>query len=171
MIEFSRFAVTRGEPMHVLVPTDSGRRHWVARPEVPHRDVERAWPAYSRSPQGLDALRAGRHARCATRSHRHQAHIFVRSRQPWVALGDELPRFSSYHDAATTWPAASLARTPLARRCSPSRPGTHGRPRAAILNPGTDRSQRVVTDRLERQAISTGHGADACRSTRKKGIP
>jgi len=110
MIEFSRFAVTRGEPMHVLVPTDSGRRHWVARcPECHTAMWNEHGPRTAAAPRALTRyVRVG--TLDAPQALPPQAHIFVRSRQPWVALGDELPRFSSYYDAATTWPAASLAR-------------------------------------------------------------
>lgn len=39
-----------------------------------------------------------------------QAHIFTRSKLPWVMLGNATPAFEIYYDMATLWPAASLAR-------------------------------------------------------------
>jgi hypothetical protein len=44
-----------------------------------------------------------------------QAHIFTRSRQPWVLLPREQPAYRAYHDAAKTWPAESLARYEAAK--------------------------------------------------------
>jgi hypothetical protein len=42
IIEFSRFSVLQGEPEFVLVPTDSGGKHWVARcPDC--RTAMQAW--------------------------------------------------------------------------------------------------------------------------------
>ena len=39
-----------------------------------------------------------------------QAHIFLRSRQPWVVIPDGQPGFAAYYDAAATWPKESLER-------------------------------------------------------------
>lgn len=43
------------------------------------------------------------------------AHIFVRSKQPWLTLADGAPQFAGYYDEATTWPKASLARYAAAK--------------------------------------------------------
>jgi len=37
------------------------------------------------------------------------AHIWIRSKQPWVLLGD-IPAFDTTYDMAEVWPAESLAR-------------------------------------------------------------
>jgi len=37
-------------------------------------------------------------------------HIYVRSKQPWVALPAGVPAFEAYYDSKTLWPAESLAR-------------------------------------------------------------
>jgi hypothetical protein len=39
-----------------------------------------------------------------------QAHIFTRSKLPWVNLSGGAPAFEIFYDMATLWPAASLAR-------------------------------------------------------------
>jgi hypothetical protein len=38
------------------------------------------------------------------------AHIFTRSKVPWVTLPDGVPAFEVYYDSKTLWPAASLER-------------------------------------------------------------
>jgi hypothetical protein len=110
MIEYTRFSVTRGEAEFVLVPTDSGGKHWVARcPRCKsamwnEHGTRSAITRYVRvgtldTPDALPPL----------------AHIFVRSKQAWVKLDDTVPAFDAYYDAATTWPAASLARYQAAK--------------------------------------------------------
>ena len=115
VIEYTRFEVLQGEADFVTVPTDSGGRHWVARcpscrtamwnEHGPRRAATRsAVTRYVRvgtldDPQALPP----------------QAHIFVRSRQPWLTLDLAVPVFSGYYDAARVWPAASLARYEAAR--------------------------------------------------------
>jgi len=37
-------------------------------------------------------------------------HIFTASKQPWVVLADDVPRFEAYYQASKVWPAESLAR-------------------------------------------------------------
>jgi hypothetical protein len=39
-----------------------------------------------------------------------QAHIFVRSKQPWLKLPMGVQIFDEYYDASKTWPTESLAR-------------------------------------------------------------
>lgn len=39
-----------------------------------------------------------------------QAHIYGRSKQPWLALAGGVPVFKAYYDAAKLWPPESLAR-------------------------------------------------------------
>ena len=38
------------------------------------------------------------------------AHIYTRSKLPWVTLPDSVPAFDEYYDSKTLWPAASLDR-------------------------------------------------------------
>jgi hypothetical protein len=38
------------------------------------------------------------------------AHIFTRSKLPWITLPDSTPAFEVYYDAKALWPAASLER-------------------------------------------------------------
>jgi hypothetical protein len=41
---------------------------------------------------------------------RPSAHIFTRSKLPWVALPADQPAFEVFYDYAAQWPAESLAR-------------------------------------------------------------
>lgn len=39
-----------------------------------------------------------------------QAHIWVRRKQAWLSLTDDVPQFEEQYERTTTWPASSLAR-------------------------------------------------------------
>lgn len=110
MIEFTKFAVLQGEPDYVLVPTDSGGKHWVARcPSCRtamwnEHGTRQAITRYVRvgTLDWPDALPP-------------QAHIFTRSKQTWLTLPKEVPSYRAYYDAAKTWPPTSLARYDAAK--------------------------------------------------------
>jgi len=110
MIEFTAFSVLEGEPEFVLVPTDSGGKHWVARcPDCRtamwnEHGTRKAITRYVRvgtldEPDNFPPL----------------AHIYVRSKQPWLPLADGAAQFAGYYDAAKTWPKESLARYAAAK--------------------------------------------------------
>ena len=110
MIEFSHFEVLQGEADFVLVPTDSGGRHWVARcPDCRtamwnEHGTRRAITRYVRVGT-LDAPEA-----CPP-----LAHIFTRSKQPWLALPEGSKQYPAYYDASKAWPKASLERYAAAK--------------------------------------------------------
>jgi hypothetical protein len=110
MIEFSKFTVLQGDPGLVLVPTDSGGKHWVAR--CPNCRTA-LWNEHG-TRRGIT-----RYVRVGTLDAPHalppRAHIFTRSKQPWLALPAEVPAFRASYDAARTWPAESLARYEAAK--------------------------------------------------------
>lgn len=110
MIEFSRFQVIAGDPDYVLVPTDSGRKHWVARCSSCRTAM---WNEHG------SRKAVTRYVRVGTLDEPHRfpplAHIYVRSRQPWVVLPPDQPVFPAYYDASRTWPAASLERFAAAK--------------------------------------------------------
>ncbi|MBK7975115.1 MAG: GFA family protein [Deltaproteobacteria bacterium] len=110
MIEFSRFEVTLGEPAFVLVPTDSGGKHWVARCPACRTAM---WNEHGTRQAVTRYVRVGTLDAPAALPPR--AHIFVRSKQPWVVVPDDAPSFRGYYDAAKTWPAESLARYAAAK--------------------------------------------------------
>lgn len=110
MIEFTAMTLLQGEPEFVKVPTDSGNVHWVARCRGCRTAV---WNEHGSRRAITRYLRVGTlddPARCPP-----QAHIFVRSRQPWLTLAPGLPAFRTYYDAAKVWPADSLARYAAAK--------------------------------------------------------
>lgn len=110
MIEFTAMTLLQGEPEFVKVPTDSGNVHWVARCRGCRTAV---WNEHGSRRAITRYLRVGTlddPARCPP-----QAHIFVRSRQPWLTLAPGLPAFRTYYDAAKLWPADSLARYAAAK--------------------------------------------------------
>jgi hypothetical protein len=105
MIEFSQFTVVQGEAQFVEVPTDSGRKHWVARCAS---CLTALWNEHGSRSSVTRYVRVGtldRPEACPPR-----AHIFVRSRQPWLVLPPEVPSYAGFYDAARTWPPESLAR-------------------------------------------------------------
>ncbi len=111
MIEFSRFEVLQGEPEFVLVPTDSGGKHWVARCPTCRTAL---WNEHGTRQAITRYVRVGT---LDTPSELPpQAHIFTRSMQPWLRLPQDVPSHPAYYDAATTWPPASLARYEAAKR-------------------------------------------------------
>jgi hypothetical protein len=86
------------------MPTESGRPHDVAR--CPARGTA-IWSHYGGA-RTLSFVRAGT---LDTPGALHpDAHIYTRSKLPWVQLPDGVPTFDPYYDAKTLWPAASLAR-------------------------------------------------------------
>lgn len=110
MIEHTQFSVLQGEPDFVLVPTDSGGKHWVARCPVCRVAM---WNEHGSRKAITRYVRVGtldEPARCPPR-----AHIFLRSKQPWLELPPDAAAYPGYYDAAKTWPAASLARYALAK--------------------------------------------------------
>jgi hypothetical protein len=44
-----------------------------------------------------------------------QAHIYMRSKQPWLKLPPEVPAFDGYYNATKIWPAESLQRYEAAK--------------------------------------------------------
>jgi len=103
LIETDRIEVT-GAPEPVAVPTDSGRPHDIYRCTICKTAV---WSDYGRRPK-LRFVRVG------TLVEPHaivpDAHIFVRSKVPWVRLPDDAAAFDVFYELGKQWPAASLER-------------------------------------------------------------
>lgn len=110
MIEHSRFTVLQGEPDFVLVPTDSGGKHWVARCPGCRTAM---WNEHGTRHAITRYVRVG--TLDTPSALPPQAHIFTRSKQPWLVLPPEVPAFRAYYDAAKTWPPESLARYQAAK--------------------------------------------------------
>lgn len=105
MIEFSRFGVLKGEPDFARVPSDSGAVHWVARCPACATALWNCW---------CSRQSVTRYVRVGTLDQPQlfppQAHIFVRSKQPWLVLAPGAPQCAAHYDPASTWPAESLQR-------------------------------------------------------------
>lgn len=104
MIETSRIEMLSGEPVVIEMPSPSGRGHEVHR--CPKCEVA-LWSNYGRRTWM-------RFVRVATLDAPHEikpdAHIFTRSRVPWVKLPEDTPAFEIYYDTAKQWSPESLAR-------------------------------------------------------------
>ncbi len=104
IIETDRVEALKGEPIPVTVPTDSGRPHRI------FRCTECQVAVYSEY-GGASALRFVRLGTLDEPSAlKPGAHIFTRSKLPWLALPEDVPAFEVYYDAKTLWPAESLER-------------------------------------------------------------
>jgi hypothetical protein len=106
MVAFNTMRLLHGEAEFVKVPTDSGRTHWVARCPQCYTAM---WNEHGSRRAVTRYVRVGTFdepARFAPR-----AHIYVRSKQPWLQLNDPAaPSFKAYYNASTTWPEESLQR-------------------------------------------------------------
>jgi len=111
MIEYTNFLVTAGEPSYVLVPTDSGGKHWVSR--CPHCQTA-MWNEHGTRKAITRYVRVGTLDKPDALA--PLAHIFVRSKQAWVALDESTPKFRGAYDTAKIWPTESLARYAAAKQ-------------------------------------------------------
>ena len=103
LIETDRIAL-RGTPEVVGVPTESGRPHDIHR--CPTCKVA-VWSDYGRRPK-LRFVRVG--TLLEPHAIAPDAHIFVRSKVPWVRLPDDAPQFEIFYELEKQWSAESLAR-------------------------------------------------------------
>jgi hypothetical protein len=104
IIETDRIVLTKGAPKPVRVPTDSGRPHDVYRCEACQTAL---WSDYGGRPQ-MRFVRVGTLDTPAALP--PDAHIFTRSKQPWVGLPEGVPALEIYYEMQALWPADSLAR-------------------------------------------------------------
>jgi hypothetical protein len=110
MIEFSKFSLLQGDPTFVLVPTDSGGKHWVARCPTCQTAM---WNEHGTREPITRYVRVG--TLDTPDALPPQAHIFTRSKQSWLILPSETSSYRAYYDAAKTWPAESLKRYEVAK--------------------------------------------------------
>jgi len=104
LIETDRIILLTGMPEPVTMPTESGRPLDVYR----CRACETAlWSDYGRQP-ALRFVRVGTLDDPAALP--PGAHIYTRSKLPWINLPEEVPAFDVYYDREALWPAASLER-------------------------------------------------------------
>jgi hypothetical protein len=109
VIERANVKLLKGETVAGRVPTDSRRRH-----EIVHcaTCLTALWGQHGRQPSVLLYLKVGTLDDPALAP--TCAHIFTRSKLPWVSLGDStdrsVPSFDGYYSASKLWPEASLER-------------------------------------------------------------
>jgi len=117
VIERTRLELLQGDPVFTLAPADSGRKHYVARCAGCGTAMWNCWG----SREGVVAyVRVG--AMDEPARFPPLAHIYVRSKQPWLALPDDASLHAGYYDGAKTWPAESLARYEAARAAQAAKP-------------------------------------------------
>ncbi len=104
LIETDRIELLAGAPEPIPMPTPSGRPHDIHR--CPTCKVA-VWSDYGRRP-------TLRFVRVSTLDDptalEPDAHIFTRSKLPWVRLPEGARAFEVYYDMPHEWPAESLAR-------------------------------------------------------------
>jgi hypothetical protein len=104
IIETDRIELLSGEPQPVRMPTESGRPHDIYRCTQCQSAL---WSDYGGRPWV-------RFVRVATLDDptaiTPDAHIFARSKLPWVQLPPEARVFDIYYDMKTEWSPQSLAR-------------------------------------------------------------
>lgn len=104
IIETDRIALLSGAPEPVTVPTNSGHPHDIYR--CPKCGTA-LWSDYGRRPK-LRFVRVGTLDDPSALT--PDAHIFARSKLPWVGLPADAPAFEIYYDMKTLWSAESLER-------------------------------------------------------------
>ena len=104
IIETGQIDVSSGKPQPVRVPTDSGRPHDIYRCPRCHTAL---WSDYGGRPK-LRFVRAGTLDNPSALA--PDAHIFTRSKLPWVGLPAGVPAFEVYYELDKLWSPESLAR-------------------------------------------------------------
>jgi len=104
LIEAARVETLGADPVRFEMPTESGRPHGIYR--CPQCGTA-VWSEYG----GLATIRFVRVGTLDDpRAVVPDVHIYVRSKQPWVALPEGVPAFDAYYDSRKVWPAESLER-------------------------------------------------------------
>lgn len=104
LIETERMQVSKGQLGRSDMPTDSGRPHGIYRCKSCGTAI---WSEYG----GFSTVRFVRVGTLDDPTAvQPGAHIFTRSKLPWVRLPEGVPAFEAYYDANGVWPAISLER-------------------------------------------------------------
>ena len=104
IIESDRLELLSGEPVVTELESGSGHPHDVYRcPKC----LVAVWSDYGRRPF-VRFVRVG--TLDDPSALQPDAHIFTRSKQPWVGLPDGVPAFDVFYDRKELWPAASIER-------------------------------------------------------------
>ena len=103
LIETDRVELLAARPQPVEVPRDDGSVQTIFR--CPSCQVA-VFSEYGNP--GVRFVRAGTLDRPSSVA--PDAHIFTRTKVPWLALPHGVPAFEIYYDSTTLWPSASLDR-------------------------------------------------------------
>ena len=103
LIETDRVELLASDPQRVDVPRDDGSTQQVFRCPTCRVAV---YSHYGHP--GIAFVRGGTLDEPA--SVEPDAHIYTRSKVPWIALPDSVPAFEVYYDSKALWPGASLER-------------------------------------------------------------
>lgn len=104
LIETARIEILSGTTVVTAGPSESGRPHDIHRCDA---CATALWSDYGRRP-ALRFVRAG--ALDDPAAAPPDAHIFTRSKLPWIALPANAPAYEIYYDMKALWPPDSLAR-------------------------------------------------------------
>ena len=103
LIEADRMEIATGDPQPVDVPRDDGTVQRIFRCSSCQVAVfsEYGWPE-------VRFVRGG--TLDEPSSVRPDAHIYTRSKVPWLTLPEDTPAYDTFYDSRKLWPAASLER-------------------------------------------------------------
>ena len=104
MIEADRVEIVSGAPEVVVTPSNSGKGQKITR--CPTCRIA-LWSDYGRRPP-IRFVRVG--TLVEPHATKPDAHIFTRSKVPWVRLPDDAPQFEIFYELDKQWSAESLAR-------------------------------------------------------------
>ena len=116
IIETDRIRLLAGQPEGVMLPTESGRTHMCFR--CPSCQVA-LWSDYG-GRSYLRFLRVGTLDNPALVQ--PDAHIFTRTKLPWITLPGDVPAFEVYYDMKATWSPEALARRQAASDAAKNSP-------------------------------------------------
>ncbi|MBO0711984.1 MAG: GFA family protein [Acetobacteraceae bacterium] len=109
VIEADRVMLLGGETRSCRMPTASGRAHDIHRCTACGTAL---WSEYGGNPT-IRFVRVGTLDEPAAL--RPGAHIFTRSKLPWVTLPEDVPAFAAAYELSKLWPEESQARRRAAR--------------------------------------------------------
>jgi hypothetical protein len=111
VIETSNVRLLSGEPEKILTPSESGKGQQVFR--CPKCKIA-LWSNYGGVTDKIRFVRVGSLENPANLP--PLAHIFVRSKLPWVILSGDIPAFDIFYDYEKMWTKENLKRREDARK-------------------------------------------------------
>lgn len=107
LIERDRLHISQGETREVLTPSESGKGQRIVR--CAQCDVALySHYAYGKLHDAVAFVRVG--TLVDKSAFAPDVHIFTKSKQPWLDLGDAVPVLETFYRASELWPKESLER-------------------------------------------------------------